>query len=185
MPAMSTRPFDMTGIAVEIEFDGWNAALPGAEALVARAAAAALEAACPGLAAADIAILLTDDAALHELNRTWRGQDKPTNVLSFPATETRAGEVPVRPFAGVPLELGDVAIACETCRREAVEQSKSLAHHVQHLAVHGVLHLIGYDHMTEDEAVRMEGLERIVLAGLGVPDPYEIESGEPPESRHV
>jgi probable rRNA maturation factor len=175
---MDSSDPDSPGISVDIAFDDWQAALPQAEQLIVTAARAALAAACPGIGPAGVAFLLTDDAAMTELNRAWRGKDGSTNVLSFPATETREGEMPVPDFPGVPLELGDVAIACETCIREATEQKKTLADHVQHLTVHGVLHLIGYDHMAEDEAVRMERLEAIVLAGLGVADPYAAERDE-------
>jgi probable rRNA maturation factor len=98
------------------------------------------------------------------LNRDWRGIDKPTNVLSFPAPEPAAG---IRPRP-----LGDIAIAYETTRREAESESKPFAHHLSHLAVHGFLHLIGYDHETDDEAETMENLEREILSQLGVPDPY-------------
>ena len=162
-------------IAIAVEADGWGGALPDSEALVTRAARAALAAACPALDAATISLLLADDPMVRELNRAWRGKDAPTNVLSFPATETKAGETPEPEFAGVPLELGDVALAFETCRREADAQGKSLADHVAHLTVHGVLHLLGYDHLDEAEAERMESLETRILAGLGIADPYAAE----------
>ena len=97
---------------------------------------------------------------MRELNRDFRKKDAPTNVLSFPA--------PPNPER----HLGDIALAFGVCAREAAEQRKPLAHHLQHLTVHGVLHLLGYDHIGDDEAEAMEGLERAVLAGLGVPDPY-------------
>jgi probable rRNA maturation factor len=107
-----------------------------------------------------VTLLLTDDATVRELNARFRDQDKPTNVLSFPAPHN------LERF------LGDVALAYGVCAREAAEQGKPLAHHLQHLVAHGVLHLLGYDHISDDEAEAMEGLERVVLAGLGVPDPY-------------
>jgi probable rRNA maturation factor len=170
---MTSDPDHRTGaIAVAIEADGWAGALAAPEALVIRAAEAALAAACPGLAEAGISLLLTDDRSQQALNKEWRGQDKPTNVLSFPATGTREGEMPQPEFAGVPLELGDIALGFETCAREAAEQDKPLAHHLQHLVVHGVLHLLGYDHLADDQAARMERLETGILAGLGLPDPY-------------
>jgi len=114
-----------------------------------------------------VSLLLTDDAAVQVLNREWRGMDKPTNVLSFPAE----GISP----PGAPALLGDVALAFETVAREAGAQGKPLDHHMRHLLVHGVLHLIGYDHVQDGEAERMEGRERQILAGLGVPDPYAAE----------
>ena len=162
-------------ILVSIEADSWNNALPDAERWIASLARRTLEAACPGIGPAGISILLTDDAAIRELNRTWRGKDSPTNVLSFPATETAEGEVPEPEFAGVPLELGDIALAYETCARESGAQGKRFPDHVAHLVLHGVLHLLGYDHLDEDEAQRMEALEIRILAGLGIADPYVTE----------
>ena len=113
----------------------------------------------------ELAIVLTDDAAVRKLNRRWRGSDKATNVLSFPAH----GLVP--PGSG-PRPLGDVVIAYETMAREAQEQGLPLTHHLTHLAVHGFLHLLGYDHESDTEAETMEQLERDILARLDVPDPY-------------
>jgi probable rRNA maturation factor len=162
-------------IIVSVEAAGWTGALPEAERWVAGLARRTLEAACPAMGPAGMSILLADDAAVRELNRTWRGKDVPTNVLSFPATETAEGEVPQPEFAGVPLELGDIALAYETCEREARAQGKRFADHVAHLVSHGVLHLLGYDHLDDDEAQRMEALEIRILAGLGIADPYETE----------
>ncbi len=141
------------GIDIEIEDETWSAALPNAEAL-------ALEAAEAATAEGGLAILLTDDDTVADLNLRFRGKSGPTNVLSFPAPENREGH------------LGDIALAYGVCAREAAEQGKSLAHHLQHLVAHGVLHLVGYDHQTETEAAEMEALERRILAGLDVPDPY-------------
>jgi probable rRNA maturation factor len=173
---MTSDPNHRTGvIAIAIEADSWGGALADPEALVTRAAQAALAVACPALGEAGISLLLTDDQRQRALNKEWRGQDKPTNVLSFPATETREGETPQPEFTGVPLELGDIALGFETCAREAAEQGKPLAHHVEHLVVHGVLHLLGYDHLDDDQASRMEALEIRILAGLGIADPYVSE----------
>lgn len=108
----------------------------------------------------EVAILLTDDTAIRTLNRQWRGMDKPTNVLSFPAAEG-AGD-----------HLGDIAIALETLIREAEQEGKLPAHHLAHLAVHGYLHLVGYDHENEEDAQAMERLEAAILARLGISDPY-------------
>ena len=162
-------------IIVSVEAEGWREALPDVEAWIAGLARRGLEAACPGIGLAGISILLADDATVHELNRTWRGKDSPTNVLSFPATETAEGEVPEPEFAGVPLELGDIALAYETCERESEAQGKRFADHVAHLVLHGTLHLIGFDHLAEDQAQRMEALEIRILAGLGIADPYESD----------
>ncbi len=112
---------------------------------------------CDGIA---ITVLLTDDAAVQQLNADFRGKDASTNVLSFPAAES------ARPH------LGDIALAYGVCAREAEAQGKPLAHHLMHLTVHGVLHLLGYDHESDAEAEAMEGIERAILSELGVPDPY-------------
>ncbi len=115
-----------------------------------------------------ITVLLTGDAEIQDLNARFRGKAAPTNVLSFPAPESAAPH------------LGDIALAYGVCAREAAAQGKSLQNHLMHLAAHGVLHLLGYDHETDAEADAMEGMERAVLATLGVPDPY-AEQGAPPE----
>jgi len=151
-------------IDIEIEDEAWSAALPDAETLVRGAALAALDA--EGAAHEGVTVLLTDDESVRELNARFREKDAPTNVLSFPAPHN-----PER-------FLGDIALAYGVCAREAAEQGKPLSHHLQHLTVHGVLHLLGYDHIGDDEAEAMEGLERVVLAGLGVPDPYAAGEGE-------
>ena len=145
-----------------VEAPAWKA-LRGVKPALRRAIAAA--AAPMRLDKSELAIVLTDDAAIRELNRRWRGRDKPTNVLSFPAH----GLVP--PGSG-PRPLGDVVIAYETMAREAQEQGLPLTHHLTHLAVHGFLHLLGYDHKSDTEAETMEQLERDILARLDVPDPY-------------
>lgn len=145
-------------IDIEIEDAAWTEALPQAEMLVRGAALMALDK--EGAAHEGVTILLTDDESVRELNARFREKDAPTNVLSFPAPRN-----PER-------FLGDVALAYGVCAREAAEQGKPLASHLQHLTVHGVLHLLGYDHMGDDEAEVMEDLERSVLAELGVPDPY-------------
>jgi probable rRNA maturation factor len=141
----------------------WGEAVPEIEAVCRATAAAALAAAAPPREH-ELSLLLADDSAIRALNRDWRGKDQPTNVLSFPAGPPAA--------EGAPLLLGDVALAYETVAREAAEQGKTLADHMRHLLVHGILHLLGHDHEDEDEAERMESLERSILAGLGVADPY-------------
>jgi probable rRNA maturation factor len=114
---------------------------------------------------AELAIVLTDDAAIRTLNRRWRKRDRPTNVLSFPAPPEPAGASRRR-------LLGDVVIAYETTAREAAAEGKLVKNHVSHLAVHGFLHLLGYDHESEEEAQEMESLERAILSTLGIPDPF-------------
>lgn len=144
-------------IDVEIEDEAWAAAGP-VELLVRAAAVAALDEADVERSA--VTVLLADDAAVADLNSRFRGKEGPTNVLSFPAPENPENH------------LGDIALAYGVCAREAAEQGKTLEAHLQHLVAHGVLHLVGYDHQTDDEAEAMEDLERAILAGLGHPDPY-------------
>ena len=117
------------------------------------------------MAGGEIAVVLTDDSAIKALNRHWRGKDAATNVLSFPAGEPRGTH-------GTPRLLGDIVIAYETTEREARAEHKPFVHHLTHLAVHGLLHLAGYDHSADDQAVAMERLETAILARLGIPDPY-------------
>lgn len=152
------------GLAIEVgrSATSWAGAMPDAEAVTHRAADAAWKAA--GSGAAELSILLSDDARIRVLNRDYRGEDKPTNVLSFPAGDEGA--------AGRPRLLGDVVLALETIRREAAAQSKPLADHLSHLTVHGLLHLLGHDHETETQATAMEAFETEILRGLGIADPY-------------
>lgn len=119
------------------------------------------------LAPAEACVALSDDAAVHELNRRYRGKDAPTNVLSFPAPDIAFPENE----AG-PRPLGDLVLAYETLVREARDQDIPLAHHLQHLVVHGLLHLLGFDHETDREAEEMEAIEVEILAGLGISNPY-------------
>ncbi len=194
-------------IDVEIEDPAWRAAVPDVEALVRAAVEETLaftfpvhgeggsvaerseeplvEGARPGpelklapsttlravplprfAGEASLSLLLTDDATVRDLNARFRDKDTATNVLSFPALPNPENL------------LGDIALAYGVCAREAVEQGKPLVHHLQHMTVHGVLHLLGHDHIGDDEAEAMEGLERAVLAKLGVPDPYLVGEGE-------
>ena len=158
-----------------VEADGWGAA-DGPLAVLARHAAVAaigggMTWSAPGrLPEMELTVILADDAAVRALNAEWRGKDKPTNVLSFPAATPE--EIARARAGGPPLLLGDVVLALETCRREAEDEGKPLADHLAHLVVHGVLHLLGHDHATEPEAERMEALEVAVLARLGIADPY-------------
>ncbi|MGE5504762.1 MAG: rRNA maturation RNase YbeY [Actinomycetota bacterium] len=154
-------------IAVILECPAWAERLADVEERCRTFAAAALGAG-DLLEAAELSIVLADDETVHALNRDWRGHDKPTNVLSFAALDDESA--PVVP--GAPLLLGDVVLAFETCLREAEEMGKPLADHMGHLVVHGVLHLLGWDHEDEDEAAEMEGLETSLLAALGIDDPY-------------
>jgi probable rRNA maturation factor len=141
---------------------------PDAEAVIHRAINAAAEFADADVGEAELAVMLTDDSGIRTLNSNWRGIDKPTNVLSFPALQpTGTGT-----SSDAPRMLGDIAIAYETTRKEADEEEKPFDHHLSHLAIHGFLHLIGYDHEKDDDAEAMESLEQEILAQLGIPDPY-------------
>ena len=158
-------------LIVSVDDPAWERALADAEDLARRAALAAFAAVPHPERPCEAGLLLADDAAVRTMNRDYRGQDKPTNVLSFPAWD---GD---HPAAGLPPEapvlLGDLAVALGVLEREAESEGKPLAHHFSHLVVHGMLHLMGYDHERGDaEAAVMEDLERRILAGLGIPDPY-------------
>ena len=157
-------------IEIVVEDEAWTAALPQAEDWTLKAAETALQekrAFVMGVRPApfDITILLTDDDSSADLNGRFLGKAGPTNVLSFPAPET------ARPH------LGDIALAFGVCAREAEAQGKTLDHHLAHLTVHGVLHLLGWDHLTDSEAEAMEGLERDILASFHIPDPYLSDRG--------
>ena len=146
-------------IEVEIEDAAWTTALPDAAAVTERAATAAL-----GAVAGDVVVLLTDDATVRDLNARFRDKDRPTNVLSFPAAASAAPH------------LGDLVLAFGVCAAEAQAQGKTLADHLSHLTVHGVLHLLGRDHEADGEAEEMEAEERSILASLGVADPYRADA---------
>jgi probable rRNA maturation factor len=176
-------------LAVEVihDFDGWDVIADRDELIIAATEALLKEV---DLTEEDAAgpppdftatVLLTSDAEVRILNAKWRGQDKPTNVLSFPAS-------PDAPANGGAEPLGDIALACETVLREAEAQGTTPAHHLQHLVVHGLLHLLGYDHLNEEEAAEMESLEVDILARLGIADPYSdfvLIAGTPEDSGRV
>src|ERR1700722_19348500 len=139
-----------------------------AEAVIHRAIATAAGIADADVGEAELAVMLTDDAGIRTLNSNWRGIDKPTNVLSFPALQPSGDSGP----DDAPRMLGDIAIAYQTTRKEADDEHKPFDHHLSHLAIHGFLHLIGYDHENDTDAETMEALEKEILAQLGIPDPY-------------
>jgi probable rRNA maturation factor len=136
---------------------------PTAKTIVKRAVLAAVEAV--STPSTELAIVLTDDSAIQTLNRDWRGKNAPTNVLSFPAAAPGKSR-------SAPPYIGDIVIAYQTAAREAVAERKPFNHHLAHLAVHGFLHLLGYDHENDRDAQKMERLERKILKRLAVPDPY-------------
>lgn len=141
----------------------WAAFEPTEQLVLSAATALAMHPTFAGHGLADACVALSDDANVRALNASYRGLDKPTNVLSFPAgSGPREGVIP----------LGDIVLAVETIAREADDQGIAPVQHLQHLVVHGLLHLLGFDHETEDEAAEMEALEVEVLASLGIPNPY-------------
>jgi probable rRNA maturation factor len=151
--------------------DCWHTE-PDSEAVIHRAIATAAETVNARghaeVVEAELAVMLTDDAGIRTLNNNWRGIDKPTNVLSFPALPPTGPGGP----DDAPRMLGDIAIAYQTTRKEADDEQKPFDHHLSHLAVHGFLHLIGYDHENDGDAEAMETFEQEILAQLGIPDPY-------------
>ncbi len=157
-------PAGAVAIDVAIRYARWRRAVPDVERLAGETALVALARSRRKLGRAELSIVLADDAMVAQLNQRWRGRDGPTNVLAF-ATD----EAPPPP---APRVLGDVVLAYETVMREAEEQGKRPADHLRHLIVHGVLHLLGYDHDKAGPARRMETLETRILAELGIGDPY-------------
>jgi len=150
-------------IDIFVEAGNWPAEAELAR-LVDRAVAAAF-AESDASGASELSIVFSDDTHIQALNGEWRGKDKPTNVLSFPAFSFPKG-------GPLPPMLGDIVLASETVSREAALEAKPLENHITHLVIHGLLHLLGHDHETDDEAEEMEALERAALARLAIPDPY-------------
>ena len=161
MTSAPSRHAPVPSIDIQIQSPLWDA-----HPLAAQTVHDAIAAAAATLSTADneVSILLTDDKAIRLLNREWRGIDKPTNVLSFPAATTKAS---VR----MPL-FGDIVMAYETLKRECDDEDRIFLHHLAHLTVHGFLHLIGYDHQVEAQAEEMEGLESKIMTRMQMPDPH-------------
>ncbi len=174
-PAAAIEAMDPLAVEIVRRAGAWPK--DGLDAMLTRASQAAFAAAdgAPG-APAEIALVLTDDAEIRALNARWRGQDKPTNVLSFPLDAEDAA-------AGGTVALGDVVLAFETVAAEAQQRGLGIEAHAAHLAVHGVLHLLGYDHASDADATAMEALESRVLTGLGLADPYAGEAPAPGRAR--
>ena len=161
MTSAPRRRAPAPSLTIQVQSPLWEAE-PAAEQTVRDGIVAA--AATLSTADNEVSILLTDDKAIRLLNREWRGIDKPTNVLSFPAATTKAS---VR----LPL-FGDIVIAYETLKRECDDEGRIFLHHLAHLTVHGFLHLIGYDHQVEAQAEEMEGLESKIMTRMQMPDPH-------------
>lgn len=174
-PDSTSTPSGGPTVAVALRAPDWLRGSPDIEAAVRQAALNALAAGAPGLVApegVEVSVVLADDATVRALNRDYRGHDRSTNVLAFPQGAALSEQV-----AG-PVLLGDVVLAYETVRREAAAQGKTIPDHTRHLVVHGLLHLLGFDHDTEGAAIDMERRETAILAALGIADPYA--RGGPP-----
>ncbi len=170
-PATPGRP--KLAIAVNTADPSWSKISPDAAKLLRRSARRAFAAAgAAGWRGSkvghEVSFMLTDDKSMRKLNRAYRGKDRPTNVLSFAALDG------AKPITGTPWLLGDIVLASGVIAREAKQQAKNLDHHLSHMAVHGMLHLLGYDHEDDADAEIMEALEIEALAGMGIANPYEI-----------
>jgi len=163
-PPVDPEPPERLSINIVAEAGDWSAFVAAETRIVEAAAAVARHPQWPGAGGAEATVVLADDALVRSLNATYRGKDEPTNVLSFPFGDGAHG-------------LGDVVLAAETVAGEAVAQRTQPIHHLQHLVVHGLLHLVGFGHDTDAEAEEMEAIEVEVLASLGVPDPYAPVEG--------
>ena len=153
-------------LAIDIDDPAWSA-IPDLEEK-SHAAVSAVLARARFAASVEVSLLFTDDAEITRLNTDWRRKPAATNVLSFPAPDMPLPD-------GEPRPLGDIVLASGVVAREAIEQEKTLEDHTIHLIVHGTLHLIGHDHVEEAEAEDMEDMERTILQGLGIADPYGRE----------
>ena len=182
---MTASPAERLDISFSLESGDWETAAADVERLTDAAARAAFEAAekpeiLDGDTPVEMRLVLADDALVQTLNRDYRDKDKPTNVLSFALlddlddTDESTDDVLARD-EGMPILIGDVILAFETVQREALEQGKSFEDHLTHLVIHGVLHLLGYDHQSDPDADRMERLETSILARMGIADPYSAD----------
>ncbi len=175
MPDSASPGRPRLSIAIAEQDPSWSKLAPDAPKVRRRAARRAFTAATQAgwrgsRVAHEVSFMLTDDRRMRELNRAYRGKDKPTNVLSFAALDDE------RPAPGMPWLLGDVVLASGVIAREAKDQAKTLEQHLSHMAVHGMLHLLGYDHDDHADAEAMEALEIAALAKLGIANPYEIRT---------
>lgn len=157
-------------VDIIVEADDWDALdLDGLAQRAARATFSKLDLPANGF---QISVLACDDKRIADLNGTFRDKSNATNVLSWPSAERLPESLPQPGEPDDPNELGDIAIAYQTCQREAKEQGKSIEDHVLHLLIHAILHLFGYDHEEDDEATLMESTEIAILSTLGIADPY-------------
>ena len=181
---MTASPAERLDISFSLESGDWETAVADVERLTEGAARVAFEAAekpeiLDGDTPVEMSLVLADDALVQTLNRDYRDKDKPTNVLSFALLDDLddTDDVLARE-QGMPILIGDVILAFETVQREALEQGKSFGDHLTHLVIHGVLHLLGYDHQSDPDADRMERLETSILARMGIADPYSANPAQ-------
>lgn len=170
-------------VDVSVSCPDWDADLPEAAGLAERAVRAAAAALPDPGRTVEVSVLLADDALQRRLNRDWRGQDRATNVLAFPAEAPATAPQPA--VADLPQGLGDIVLAHGVVSREARRDGKTLADHLSHLVVHGYLHLVGFTHDAAAEAAVMEALEVRVLGGLGIADPYAVDAPPPVAERET
>ncbi len=173
------EPPERLSVTILDEAGDWSAFASREAAILEAAAALARHPGCAAAHGAEACVVLADDTLVRSLNREYRGKDAPTNVLSFPFQQSArsAPSDDIGPDATEPRHLGDVVLAAGTVSREADAQGIQPVHHLQHLVVHGLLHLLGFDHDTDAQAEVMERLEVQILATLGVPDPYAAAEG--------
>jgi probable rRNA maturation factor len=176
---VDSEPPERLSIAIVQEGGDWSAFEAHEEAIRAAAGALAADPCCAAGRGAEACIVLADDVLVRSLNHAYRGKDAPTNVLSFPFQEPRGGSASHDLGRGAPGPrlLGDIVLAVETILKEADEQGVAPLHHLQHLVVHGLLHLLGFDHEAAAQTAIMEGLEVQILATLGIADPYATNEG--------
>ncbi|NKB20425.1 MAG: rRNA maturation RNase YbeY [Alphaproteobacteria bacterium] len=162
---MSLPLANLLSVVVDLQCSAWNELVPDAQERCHSAAMAAFDTVGALSVGAEVSVVLANDAFIRSLNKSWRQQDKPTNVLAFPCEELGHSSDAMR-------LLGDIVIASGVVEREALDEDKDVGHHLAHMVVHGTLHLLGYDHIADDEATRMEAFETKALAVLGIDDPY-------------
>lgn len=159
---------DTVLVDIDRAYDQWHGILDASEEEIKKAVHLTVSELAQSEKKFEVSLVFTDDASIQKLNREYRHKDKPTNVLSFPQIDN-FGEIKTMKE---PIMLGDVVLAWETISWEAVQQEKVLAHHMMHMIVHGVMHLLGFDHMNATEAEEMEKIEIDILAQLHIPNPY-------------
>lgn len=164
-------------IDVSVDDPGWIAVLPSVEETIHETISTVIDFSAPFVNMIEISVVLTQDQEIQKLNRDYRGKDKPTNILSFGSLETPLNKISYEKLAlpGTPFHLGDLILSLKTLQKESQEQNKILDHHFRHLIVHGMLHLLGHDHVREDDALVMENAEVEILKKFEILNPYLIQ----------